>query len=258
MSDGAILGDAVGEPRFEDPTRLLLRIENKLLHQTVARTLLPVENLQIAEDLDSEADLDAAEHHRPDIALVGCTVPSNYLIANIARIRLASPGTRIIALVPQVTAELTSTLRAVGVTELTDLDSTLEDLLGCLRRTRRAPSPGRLDAAQVQAIRARLQCGHKLSAREREIVDLVAQAMSNRQIASKLRITEGTVKRHMRNIFAKLRANSRIDAVNKATTTICCHLPVSSGSHGKVSVKSTCLGPLCDYFDSAQRPPLSA
>jgi DNA-binding NarL/FixJ family response regulator len=54
-----------------------------------------------------------------------------------------------------------------------------------------------------------------LSLREREVLVLVARAMSNRQIASRLSITEGTVKRHLRNIFGKLGATSRIDAVNK-------------------------------------------
>ncbi len=55
-----------------------------------------------------------------------------------------------------------------------------------------------------------------LSVREREVLALVARALSNRQIAGHLSITEGTVKRHLCNIFAKLGAVSRIDAVNKA------------------------------------------
>jgi two-component system, NarL family, nitrate/nitrite response regulator NarL len=55
-----------------------------------------------------------------------------------------------------------------------------------------------------------------LTSREREVLALVARALSNRQIAIKLKITEGTVKRHLRNIFGKLGAVSRIDAVNKA------------------------------------------
>jgi DNA-binding NarL/FixJ family response regulator len=58
-----------------------------------------------------------------------------------------------------------------------------------------------------------------LSVREREVLALVAQAMSNRQVAGHLSITEGTVKRHLCNIFAKLGAVSRIDAVNKAGST---------------------------------------
>ncbi|MFC7107949.1 helix-turn-helix transcriptional regulator [Nonomuraea rubra] len=54
-----------------------------------------------------------------------------------------------------------------------------------------------------------------LSRREKEVIALVAAAMSNRQIATHLSVTEGTVKRHLRNIFHKLGAVSRIDAVNK-------------------------------------------
>lgn len=57
-----------------------------------------------------------------------------------------------------------------------------------------------------------------LSVREREVLALVARALSNRQIGGRLSITEGTVKRHLRNIFSKLGAVSRIDAVNKAVT----------------------------------------
>nr|AFU65910.1 DacT3 [Dactylosporangium sp. SC14051] len=55
-----------------------------------------------------------------------------------------------------------------------------------------------------------------LSGREREVISLVAQAMTNAQIARTLCIAKGTVKRHLHNIFAKLNAVSRVDAVNKA------------------------------------------
>ncbi|PZG53345.1 DNA-binding response regulator [Spongiactinospora gelatinilytica] len=55
-----------------------------------------------------------------------------------------------------------------------------------------------------------------LSTREQEVLDLVSQALSNAQIGARLSITEGTVKRHLRNIYAKLGAVSRIDAINKA------------------------------------------
>jgi len=52
--------------------------------------------------------------------------------------------------------------------------------------------------------------------RERQVLELAAQALSNFQIATRLGLTEATVKRHLRNIFVKLGAVSRIDAVNKA------------------------------------------
>jgi DNA-binding NarL/FixJ family response regulator len=57
----------------------------------------------------------------------------------------------------------------------------------------------------------------ELSPREAEVLDLVGAAYTNGQIARQLRISENTVKRHLRSIFRKLHAVSRIDAVNRAT-----------------------------------------
>ena len=65
-----------------------------------------------------------------------------------------------------------------------------------------------------------------LSVREQEVLSLVAQAMSNQQVARMLDITEATVKRHLRNVFTKLNAVSRIDAVNKAVEASIIEPPV--------------------------------
>lgn len=51
--------------------------------------------------------------------------------------------------------------------------------------------------------------------REHELMHYVTQALSNRQIAIQLGSVEGTAKRHLRNIFAKWGATSRIDAANR-------------------------------------------
>ena len=56
----------------------------------------------------------------------------------------------------------------------------------------------------------------RLSHREVQILSEAADAFCNRQIAHRLGVTEGTVKRHLHNISNKLAASSRIDAVNKA------------------------------------------
>jgi len=57
--------------------------------------------------------------------------------------------------------------------------------------------------------------GGRLSEREQEVIDLIARACTNAQIARRLGIAEGTVKRHVNSIFVKLQAVSRLDAVNK-------------------------------------------
>ena len=63
---------------------------------------------------------------------------------------------------------------------------------------------------------ARPARANPLSPRESQILELAAKALSNAQIATLLFISEGTVKRHLTNIYAKLGAVSRLDAVNRA------------------------------------------
>ncbi|WP_434096624.1 LuxR C-terminal-related transcriptional regulator [Streptomyces nitrosporeus] len=94
-----------------------------------------------------------------------------------------------------------------------------------LRRGNQATSPGMRmllsrplpvhTAVGAKEETASHACQSELTLREIEVLQCVAKAMSNRQIGRNLSITEGTVKRHMRNIFRKLDATSRIDAVNK-------------------------------------------
>lgn len=55
-----------------------------------------------------------------------------------------------------------------------------------------------------------------VSAREREVLELLAQARTNGEIGGMLFITEGTVKRHLSNIYTKLDAKSRVDAIRIA------------------------------------------
>lgn len=69
-----------------------------------------------------------------------------------------------------------------------------------------SPAPGRADDREPP---------EELTARERQVLDAVARAFTNRQIARHLGISEGTVKRHLYNIFNKLGATSRMDAVLK-------------------------------------------
>lgn len=85
-------------------------------------------------------------------------------------------------------------------------------------RERTPPVPHRDSGPSPATEEAGQQCD-ELTAREREVIDAVSQAMTNRQIAQQLGISEGTVKRHLSNIFGKLGASSRMDAVRKAAAS---------------------------------------
>ncbi|WUH94319.1 response regulator transcription factor [Streptomyces sp. NBC_00433] len=105
---------------------------------------------------------------------------------------------------------LLSTIRDVAGTK--EETATITVLPGSARGDAEAP---RLPPPAPEACAA-----HLLSAREVEVLTLVADALTNRQVAARLDITEATVKRHLRNVFNKLGATSRIDAVNKAVDAL--------------------------------------
>jgi DNA-binding NarL/FixJ family response regulator len=93
---------------------------------------------------------------------------------------------------------------------------TRHELVAAIRGSRSDHSRVLLSVSPASLARVQLQQACVLSERELAVLRLVAGALSNAQIAGRLSVTEATVKRHLRNIFAKLGAVSRIDAVNKA------------------------------------------
>ena len=53
-----------------------------------------------------------------------------------------------------------------------------------------------------------------LTAREKEILDLLAKGQMNKEVAYQLEISNGTVRKHIQNIYEKLHVNTRVEAVN--------------------------------------------
>jgi DNA-binding NarL/FixJ family response regulator len=121
---------------------------------------------------------------------------------------VGTPGGDVLAVVN----ELYSNCPSVRTVVLTFGERAQHAAVGSARTSERVGAAEIADLAWVSASPRRPQ----LSAREEEIIRHVGRALSNRQIASRLGITEGTVKRHLSNIYQKLGAVSRLDAVNKS------------------------------------------
>ncbi|PPS80809.1 response regulator transcription factor [Streptomyces sp. MH60] len=100
--------------------------------------------------------------------------------------------------------DITRAIRAAGAGQSV-LDREVQDRL---LATARAKAPGRPAAQQPLP--------DDLTPREREVLALIGQGLSNRGIAEKLFISEATVKTHINNLFAKAHIRDRADAVRRA------------------------------------------
>ncbi|MDR8415104.1 response regulator transcription factor [Nonomuraea sp. 3-1Str] len=170
----------------------------------------------VGEAGDSGAAVALVEETEPDVVLLDVEIPGDEVTETVARIRRLSPETRIIILSMYDGPQLLTRLLAAGIRGYLHKSVHRDELIAAVRsvyddQSRLVLAVSRSSLAHVEAPTAGV-----LSDKELEVLQLAAQALSNNQIARRLGLAEATVKRHMRNIFLKLNAVSRIDAVNKA------------------------------------------
>ncbi|OLB79489.1 MAG: DNA-binding response regulator [Actinobacteria bacterium 13_2_20CM_2_71_6] len=199
------------------PIRVLIVDDHALLRDGL-RGILEAENdiVVVGEAGNSEQAVAYVAATTPDIVVLDVDIPGDKVTATLTRIQLRSARTKAIILSIYDEPMVVQELLAMGVRGYLLKSVNRQDFVAAIRGVyqddqRVVLSISQQSLQQVNGARVNL-----LSDREREVIMLVAGAMSNAQIATRLRITEGTVKRHLRNIFTKLGAVSRIDAVNKA------------------------------------------
>jgi DNA-binding NarL/FixJ family response regulator len=168
---------------------------------------------------DSEGAVELVTRTRPDVVLLDVEIIGDEVTTTVQRLRRLVPETRIVILSMYDGPHLVQPLLAIGIRGYLLKTASREELVSAVRSV--YVDDGRIILGVSRESLAQLNAGNRdgagpLSQRERDVLQLVAQALSNSQIARRLLLTETTVKRHLSNIFAKLGAVSRIDAVNKA------------------------------------------
>jgi DNA-binding NarL/FixJ family response regulator len=200
----------------EAPTRVALIDDHALFRDGVKQILQFEEDFRIVgEAADGDSGVEVVRRVRPDVVLLDVEMPGSHVTETAARIRQVSPETKIIILSMRDEPALVNRLVGLGVCGYLLKSVTRLELLTAVRGAARHPDQVILSVSRESLMSKDNPVPDTLSGREREVIELTAQAMSNSQIAARLNISEATVKRHLYNVFGKLGAVSRIDAVNK-------------------------------------------
>jgi two-component system nitrate/nitrite response regulator NarL len=195
---------------------ILVADDHTLLREALRDLLQTIEDFRVVGEAgDGDAVLEVTASRQPDVILLDIEMPRSEPLRMVSTLLRVSPRSKVIVLSMHDDPPLIQEMLSLGVRGYLHKSANLDDLTTAIQAAHRNCGPVIIVAPTDAAIRTD-DTGNCLSAREHQVLTLVAKAMSNRQIAARLSIAEGTVKRHLRNIYCKLGAASRIDAVNKA------------------------------------------
>lgn len=171
----------------------------------------------VGEAGDGESAVALAAALTPDVVLMDLRMPGLDGVSATMRLRALQPPPQVLVLTTYDSdADILRAIEAGAIGYLLK-DMPREDLFRAIR----AAARGQSFLAPTVAARlvGRVQRGseHTLSAREIEVLALVARGASNKEIARQLGISEATVKSHLIHIFDKLDVDDRTAAVTEAT-----------------------------------------
>ncbi|WUJ93732.1 response regulator transcription factor [Streptomyces mirabilis] len=151
----------------------------------------------------------------PDVVLMDLRMPGGNGVEAIAELTRRGARAKVLVLTTYDTDSDTLPAIEAGATGYLLKDAPREELFTAVRAAaqgRTVLSPA-VASRLVSAVRAPASTQDSLSAREREVLALVAKGTSNREIARVLFISEATVKTHLTHLYAKLGVNDRAAAV---------------------------------------------
>ena len=196
--------------------RVLIADDHPVVRSGLAGMLAVEPDLEVVgEAADGEEAVALATGLRPDLVLMDLRMPRLDGAEATARIASTVPGVHVLVLTTYETD--TDILRAVeaGATGYLLKDTPRDQLVAGLRAAARGESA--LSPSVARRLVQQLRGGdERLTAREQEVLALVARGLSNVAIGRELFITEATVKTHLLRAFAKLGVDDRTRAVTVA------------------------------------------
>jgi NarL family two-component system response regulator LiaR len=201
------------------PIRLVIADDHVLVRQGIRAFLDTFEDLDIVgEAEDAAGATQICAQHKPQVALVDLVMPGGGIAAT-RDIRSASPDTRVIVLTSfEDVRQIVAAVQAGALScLLKDIDA--EGLADAVRKAARGEAVLHprvagylLDALRTGNTTSGNELFEALSAREREVLALIAEGLSNQLIGVRLDISEKTVKTHVSNILTKLGVSDRTQA----------------------------------------------
>jgi DNA-binding NarL/FixJ family response regulator len=209
------------------PVRVLVADDQALFRRGVVVVLSASKDIEVVgEAADGEEAVAAAQELQPDVVLMDVRMPRLSGVEATRHIRRSLPGTEVLMLtVSDEEEDLFESVKA-GANGYLLKEVAIEEIAETVRAMAEgqavvSPSMTTKLLSEFRSLARRASEREELpppglTEREMQVLQLMAQSKSNKEIAAALFISENTVKNHVRNILEKLHLHSRMEAVTYA------------------------------------------
>jgi two-component system, NarL family, response regulator LiaR len=203
----------------QSPIRVLVVDDHDMVRRGLAVLLDTFDDLELVGETGNAVDVVrlCGEVH-PDVVLMDLLMPEMDGVAVTEAVRQAYPAIQVIALTSYKDEALVQSALRAGAIGYLLKNATIDELAAAIRAAKMGRPTLSPEAAQVligAATRPAPQNYH-LSERERQVLRLMVEGLTNRQIAQRLTLSHSTVKFHVSSILSKLGVASRTEAVSLA------------------------------------------
>jgi DNA-binding NarL/FixJ family response regulator len=210
----------------ETTTRVMVVDDHAVTRHGVVLLCNAAEGIEVVgEASDGQEAIDRIGRIMPDVVLMDVDMPRRDGISATREIRQLHPSIGVVVLTVHEDQETIFEAIKAGASGYLPKSSSLDEIQHAVKAV--AAGGSFLDPVQARKLlhqfnryadetKAAADIYYLLTGREREILALLAQGLTSRQIASQLVISERTVNTHIGNIYRKLHVNNRVDAVREA------------------------------------------
>jgi DNA-binding NarL/FixJ family response regulator len=199
------------------PIRVVVVDDHAMFAESVARALELADDIEVAAVARTCAEgVVAAATHAPNVAVVDYQLPDGDGVGLATRIRDVSPDTQVLLLTGLADSKVMVAAVEAGCAGFLTKDEAVGELVRAVRKVH-AGEP-HIPPAMLAELLPRLRptfrrVGSQLTAREREVLQLLADGRSNETIAGQLVLSRHTVRNHVQSVLTKLDAHSKLEAV---------------------------------------------
>jgi NarL family two-component system response regulator LiaR len=196
--------------------RVMLVDDHNVVRSGLATFLRAYDDLELVGEASNGAEaVDLCHRNKPDVILMDLMMPEMDGIAATRAILEEYPEVKVVAMTSFEEEELVQGVLAAGAISYLLKNVTSDELAAAIRAASLGKSTLSPEAAKalIQATRPTEQPWLELTEREMEVLGLVVQGQSNRQIADGMFISVATVKAHVSSILSKLQVSSRAEAI---------------------------------------------